>query len=425
METDFHSSKTKQLEHKELISSQINQMEYKEIFLQTKQLNNKELLSQTKHLVQKERDIHIQIIYHLSEIESRKLYLKQGFASLFDYATRELGYSEGAAYRRIKAMKLCRELPGTDSRLQSGRLSLSSACQLQVFFEKKAIKAKEAKKRAFSLKPTIEREPQKQEPKKETHLKENIFQFLNHEEKENLIKKAEGCSTRATAKLLSEQDPSLSPVKEEIRFLGKGRVELKIVIDEECHKRLNELKDLLSHKNPNLSYGKLLSILSEEALKRHDPRKRNTRQKKNAAQQEKTAEQKVTSVRKWKFKDNTFQEKTTSARKWKSKNTTHSKKVTSAEKWTHKNTAYAKKVTSAAKSEQKPLKIRRAIPSHLRKYIWERDKGQCTYVHQTTKRRCSAKRLLQIDHIQPFALGGKTEKENLRLLCAGHNRYRR
>ena len=70
-------------------------------------------------------------------------------------------------------------------------------------------------------------------------------------------------------------------------------------------------------------------------------------------------------------------------------------------------------------------KINRYIPSHLRKYIWERDGGQCSYVHHETKRRCVSKHLLQIDHIQPFALGGRTEKENLRLLCAGHNQYRR
>ena len=35
----------------------------------------------------------------------------------------------------------------------------------------------------------------------------------------------------------------------------------------------------------------------------------------------------------------------------------------------------------------------------------------------------SERRNLQIDHIQPFALGGGAEKENLRALCGKHNRY--
>ena len=87
---------------------------------------------------------------------------------------------------------------------------------------------------------------------------------LSQKEKENLVKKVEGCSTRATEKLLSEVDPSLSLLKKEkVRFLGKGKVEVKIVIDEKCHKELEKLKNLLSHRNPNLSYGELISILSK------------------------------------------------------------------------------------------------------------------------------------------------------------------
>ena len=44
-----------------------------------------------------------------------------------------------------------------------------------------------------------------------------------------------------------------------------------MVIDEECHKELEKLKNLLSHKNSALSYGELISILSKEALKKHAP----------------------------------------------------------------------------------------------------------------------------------------------------------
>ena len=87
---------------------------------------------------------------------------------------------------------------------------------------------------------------------------------------------------------------------------------------------------------------------------------------------------------------------------------------------------YAKeKTTFALRPKHQIKKISHSIPSHLRKYIWERDGGQCTFIYHETKRRCVSRHLLQIDHIQPFALGGRTEKENLRLLCAGHNQYRK
>ena len=409
-----------------------------------KQLSNKELLSRTKLLVQKERDIHIQVLRHLAEIDSRKLYFRQGFSSLFDYAVRELGYSEGAAYRRIKAMQLCRDLPETASRLQSGRLSLSVASQLQVFFEKQDRKIKE--KKVLSLKSAegrvSESEIQKQESEKTQELKQkptgevlkksgqNCFQvfdkkvsqneefrensesqrFLSQKEKENLIQRVEGCSTRTTEKLLSEVDPSLSfPTRrEQVRFLGTGKVEIKVVIDEKCHKGLEKLKNLLSHKNPKLSYGELLSILSKEALKKHDPKEKNIREKKQEKIQKKKSSLPKSEL------TNKSAGLATSAPK--SGQTNQYAKETSV---------FAPKPVSPTNQKQHKKTVGRYIPSYLRKYIWERDGGQCTYVHQETKRRCASRHLLQIDHIQPFALGGKAEKENLRLLCAGHNQYRR
>ena len=251
---------------------------------------------------------------------------------------------------------------------------------------------------------------------------------LSREEKENLVQRVEGCSTRATEKLLSEVAPSLSPLtrKEKVRFLGKGKVEVKIVIDEKCHKELKKLKNLLSHRNPNLSYGELISILSKEAVKKHDPRMKNTRQRKEEKIQENL------SVKKPKFKDKSVELAVTSAPKLRQKNkipehlgALSGKSVTSSLRSEQINQYSKEKLASTLKPRQKSKKISRYIPSHLRKYIWERDKGQCTYIHHETKRRCTCRRLLQIDHIQPFALGGRSEKENLRLLCAGHNQYRR
>ena len=212
-------------------------------------------------------------------------------------------------------MKLCRDLPETESRLQSGRLNLSTACQLQVFFEKQAKKAREKEKKSLLLKTpqgpvekggenkteekeTIEKVSFSQKKKSEDQFmgetvtspakwkqeNQTSEQFLSQKEKENLVRKVEGCSRRATERLLSERDPSPFLPQEKTRFLGEGKVEVKIVIDEVCYKKLEELKNLLSHKNPTLSYGELLLILSEEGLKKHDPRKRNTKKKSKKTQ---------------------------------------------------------------------------------------------------------------------------------------------
>ena len=55
----------------------------------------------TGNLVRHERHVLGAIIEHLAEAEARRLYLRRGRSSLFDYAVRELGYSDAAAARNI------------------------------------------------------------------------------------------------------------------------------------------------------------------------------------------------------------------------------------------------------------------------------------------------------------------------------------
>lgn len=55
----------------------------------------------------------------------------------------------------------------------------------------------------------------------------------------------------------------------------------------------------------------------------------------------------------------------------------------------------------------------RYISVQVKAYVWERDKGQCV--------NCGSTHALELDHIRPFAIGGKTVVENLRLLCRNCN----
>jgi 5-methylcytosine-specific restriction endonuclease McrA len=63
----------------------------------------------------------------------------------------------------------------------------------------------------------------------------------------------------------------------------------------------------------------------------------------------------------------------------------------------------------------------RHIPQATRDHVFHRDGERCTYVGPNG-RRCTATTNLQIDHVVPFARGGTHEANNLRLLCAEHNR---
>jgi hypothetical protein len=74
-----------------------------------------ELRQKLKHQVASERllltEILEEILEDLKSVEDKLFYLQWGFASMFDYCTRELGYSEAAAQRRILAMRLMKSLP--------------------------------------------------------------------------------------------------------------------------------------------------------------------------------------------------------------------------------------------------------------------------------------------------------------------------
>ena len=64
----------------------------------------------------------------------------------------------------------------------------------------------------------------------------------------------------------------------------------------------------------------------------------------------------------------------------------------------------------------------RGIPKPLRRLVWERDGGRCTFV-SPDGHRCEETGRLEIDHIQPVAMGGSTTPDNLRVLCRTHNQY--
>ena len=99
-------------------------------------LSDRELLRETSNLVRHERHLRGAVIDHLAEIEVRGLYLQRGFSSLFDYAVRELGYSDAAAARRIGAMRLCADQPDAREGLRDGSLTLSAAAELQWAFDR-------------------------------------------------------------------------------------------------------------------------------------------------------------------------------------------------------------------------------------------------------------------------------------------------
>ena len=96
-------------------------MKFELSYSSVKTLQDHELLSRAHALAQDERRAGIALLHHLREIERRRLYARS-HGSLHEYVVRELGYSDGAAHRRISAMRLLQVVPELEAKLQSGAL---------------------------------------------------------------------------------------------------------------------------------------------------------------------------------------------------------------------------------------------------------------------------------------------------------------
>jgi 5-methylcytosine-specific restriction endonuclease McrA len=85
-------------------------------------LSASDLLSATRELVRKSRGVEAELLLHLGEIDERKLYLERPFPSMFAFCVGELGFSEDAAYNRINLARAARRTPIILEALRSGQV---------------------------------------------------------------------------------------------------------------------------------------------------------------------------------------------------------------------------------------------------------------------------------------------------------------
>ena len=272
------------------------------------------------------------ILDHLDEIDRRGLALRRGFSSLFDYAVRELGFTDAAAQRRIQTMRLSRRHGWVRGKLQSGKLNLTSAAQLEIAFAG-AERAERAERQSRTGRrnvgqgrchdqdqdqdsagptrqlglPTAPGEAGEQGergPRSAPELAPPAGQCCGDAAAVNApvvpvashaVAQDPGAghagalppppglngsaspfpappSTRQVAGLLAAAAPEVVPPRDTLRAVAPDRYTLKVTIDQECEQGLRLLKGLLSHHDPRMSWGDLVARLVREAVARHDPR---------------------------------------------------------------------------------------------------------------------------------------------------------
>jgi hypothetical protein len=291
-------------------------------------LSNDLLHEKLVSLTREEREITLQVLLHLRAAETRKLFALRGHSSLFEYAVLELKYSEGSAQRRISAMRLLKELPELEEKVESGEIKVTQLSQVQTFLRSEA----------------------------------KTGQRYSLEEKRELVLGTIGKSTREVA-----------------HELAPDRAE-SIQVEAETLRVLKEARDRFAHELPHAaSFSDVISFLAKRALKT-DPMKKPSRVVRTEP---------ASSVQ---------------------PSVPSSTPISAPSKRVNSPPALAVKRT-------------RVIPVAVKREVWKNEHEGCAYQSEVTGKRCASRHRLQIDHIHPYSLGGSSrDPENLRLLCAIHNR---
>ncbi|MBS1958633.1 MAG: HNH endonuclease [Bdellovibrionales bacterium] len=201
-------------------------------------------------------------------------------------------------------------------------------------------------------------------------------------EKVDLIAKIENKSKREVEQTLSAIQPEMLK-REKERVLSPDLVEIMFVANSALMSKLARAREVLSHSLVEGTYAELFETLVDTFLEHKDP---------------------MVKMGETSAKPKAF-------------------KIPPAEK---SGPVSAEKSTVEGQSSDGGAwgsKYSRYIPIKVRRQVWRRDRGSCTYQDPNTGQKCGSRFKVELDHIEPHGLGGKNSIENLRLRCRTHNLF--
>jgi hypothetical protein len=79
------------------------------------------------------------------------------------------------------------------------------------------------------------------------------------------------------------------------------------------------------------------------------------------------------------------------------------------------------RVASPRSSQDESAASGRHIPSAVKRAVWLRDEGRCTFVGRMGP--CGETAFIEFHHVAPYAAGGAATVDNIELRCRAHNQY--
>lgn len=325
-----------------------------------------------RSIAQREREALAELLIELRELEVIRGYEELGFTSLFNYLTKGVGYSNGAAQRRIDATRLSKDVPDLGERLQSGELDLHHVTTVSKAV-RQAVKSRK----------------------------------VSAQEKREIIESLKGQSEAETQHVVA-QFFDLEVITETRRSVQKDEsVRFEITVSREVAEMIERAQALVSHAVPSKNLAEFLEYVSQKIIQQKSQPPRERKQKVKS-----TATTAVESVANAMMAVNPTSSVTTAA---KSASTVVEPVATAA--LAIAPTAVTAAVEPAAFTEAIDSSAQR-IPEHLHRKI-RSEQPACV--------RCGCSWFPQTDHRRARWLGGTNARENLQTLCGPCNRakYRR
>jgi 5-methylcytosine-specific restriction endonuclease McrA len=373
-------------------------------------LSDSELLANTRGLVGKSNQLFAALLAHLAEVQARGLHRTRACASLYTYCIYELRFSEDAAARRAGAAKLVKRFPLLLGAIANGELHLTGLLMLgphltpeniiDVLGRAKFRTKKELAKLLRELRPlplvpdVIEPLCPDRAPLHRPTWQEFVSSFApavrelppgerpcdwaGDEADANRQGGAHGASEHDANKCDADS-ASFSPAPARVEPLGAElppvtgpqQYQLQFSTTEEHVQLIERAKSLLARAAP----GKSLGELHLQAMKLL-----------------------VAALEKQKF--------AVSERPRKRR---------------HQADAEPQEAPLPARARPTaPHQPGRHIPAVVRREVFQRDSGSCTYVDERGE-RCRETRSLELHHRQPFGKNGTHAASNLTLHCPAHN----
>lgn len=362
-------------------------------------LSDRELLAATRRLVGRSNQLLASLLAHLGEVEARGIHRTRACASLYTYCIYELRFSEDEAFRRVSAARLVRRFPLLLEAVAAGELHLTGLLMLgphitaenltEVLLRAKHRTKKEIARVVRQLDPLPQVPPRIEplgpalsQPAPHTPIWDRFMNSLNSvrelqpgERPRDWMEPTDPAelteSTPANDDETAEPfDAAALPAGSAPPRLEPQRYRIQFEASEEYVELVERAKALLSHAAPRADLSEL-HLRAMQAL--------------------------VAELEREKYAVNTPRPRVSAA------------------------PTGGLEASARLESPKPPRQRGRHVPAAIRRAVFERDAGRCTYQSDDTGERCQETERLELHHTRAFARGGEHRLENITLHCRTHN----